>query len=316
MINQKLSVILACYNEIKNIPEAYRRLTNVLSNTVSDYEIIFADNASTDGSEALYRDLAAKDPHVKAILMSRNFGSSQPNFLAGLEICTGDAAVVMDGDIQDPPEVIAQFVEKWNEGFDVVYGIRVKRKGNIFRRIGYKIFYRIFKKLAYVDIPLDAGDFSLMDRKVIDHLLSFEERDAYVRGLRAYIGFKQTGVEYTRDARAAGTAGTSIFTDLAWAKKMIVNFSYKPLEWVSKLAFIVVIVAFLVLLNNLVFYFIDPTVPRGIPTVVVTVLFFSGIQLFCLSVIAEYLGRIFQEIKKRPRYIIKDVIGGDRKGGK
>ena len=309
MIHKKISVVAACFNESANIPEMYRRLTETLSKAVSDYEIIFADNASTDGSEKMYRDLAAKDSHVKATLLSRNFRSSQPNFLAGIEISTGDAVVVLDGDLQDPPEVIGDFIKKWTEGVDVVYCIRVKRKGSIVRRMGYKIFYRVFKRMAYVDIPLDAGDFSLMDRKVVDLLLSLEERDFYIRGLRAYIGFRQTGVEYIRDARHAGVAGTSIFTDIQWAKKLIVNFSYKPLEWVSKLAFLVVLVAFAAILYNLTFYFIDPTVPRGLPTVVITVLFLGGIQLFCLSVIAEYMSKIFQETKKRPRYIIREVIG-------
>lgn len=308
MINKKISVIIASYNESENIPEIYRRLTETLSKSVSDYEIIFVDNASVDGSENLYREISAKDSHIKAVLMSRNFGSSQTSFLAGLENCSGDAAVVMDGDLQDPPEVIADFIKKWQDGFDVVYGIRKSRKGNIVRRIGYKLFYRLFKKMAYVDIPLDAGDFSLMDRKVIDWLLSCKERDLFIRGLRSYIGFRQTGVEYLRDARFAGAAGTSIFTDIQWAKKLIINFSYKPLEWVSKLALTVVFIAFVAIIYNLTFYFIDPTAPRGMPTVIVALLFFSGIQLFCISVVAEYLGKIFQEVKNRPRYIVREII--------
>lgn len=310
MNRKKISVITVCYNEEENILPMYERLKTVFNSLDNDYEIIYVDNCSTDKSEKIFNELATKDQKVKVILMSRNTNSSQYSYLAGMKLASGDAVVLIDGDIQDPPELIAEFINKWNEGYDVVYGIRKKRKGSILRRIFYKLFYKIFRKLSYINVPLDAGDFSLLDRKIVEHMKTFEERDYYVRGLRSYTGFNQIGIEYTRDDRERGETRTTFASYFSYAKTLIVNFSFKPLEWISKIAFFFMFAAFVLIIIELVLYFSDPSAPRGIPTVVILILLIGGIQLLCTSIIAEYLAKIFIEIKKRPRYIVKDILNG------
>lgn len=305
----KLSIIAACYNEVDNVQPMYDRLVAALGRLGLELEIIYVDNCSTDDSLPRYRSLCARDPRVRVIRMSRNFASSQPSFLAGLEYCHGSAAVLLDGDLQDPPEVIPQLVAKWREGFEVVYGVRTRRRGSLMRRAAYKVFYRLFRKLAYVDIPLDAGDFCLLDRRVIDEIVRFGERDLQLRGIRAYVGFRQAGVAYTRDDRTSGVAGTSIRSYLRWAQNLIINFSFKPLEWISQLAFVVVLLSLVGLLVQLVLRFTQPQAPRGIPTIIFAVFFFGGVQLLCLSIIGQYLAKIFQEVKARPRYIVREVLG-------
>lgn len=308
----KLSIIAACYNEADNVNPMHERVIAALQASGLEPELIYVDNCSTDGSLSKYRELCARDVRVRVIRMSRNFSSSQPSFLAGLEYAHGDAAVLLDGDLQDPPEVIPQLVAKWREGYEVVYGIRTRRRGSLIRRAAYKIFYRLFKKLAYVDIPLDAGDFCLLDRRVIDEIVRFGERDLQLRGVRAYVGFRQTGVAYTRDERTRGMAGTSLRSYLRWAQNLIINFSFKPLEWISQLAFLVVALSFFGLLVQLVLRFTQPQAPRGIPTIIFAVFFFGGVQLLCLSVIGQYLAKIFQEVKGRPRYIVREVLNDEQ----
>jgi dolichol-phosphate mannosyltransferase len=249
---------------------------------------------------------------VKAILMARNFGSNQPSILAGMHEANGDCVIIVDGDIQDPPELIPQFVTKWEEGFDVVYGIRKKRKGNILRRIGYKCFYVLFHWMSYLDIPLDAGDFSLIDRKVVNVINQLPEKDLYIRGLRSWAGFNQTGIEYVRDDRTAGKTSNSFFANFSWAKKAIVNFSYKPLEFISRLAAVTVgltiIAAFIYLYQHF-----QTASPRGFSTLLMVMFIFGSIQLLALSIIGEYLIKIFNEVKGRPPYIIKKILQKDKK---
>ncbi|MDP1719311.1 MAG: glycosyltransferase family 2 protein [bacterium] len=310
--NKKISIIVACYNEESNILPMHDRLVKALEPLGSQFEIIYVDNDSADNSPNVYEDLCARDKRVKVIIMSRNFGLPQTSYFAGLKYCSGDCAILLDGDIQDPPELLPEFIKKWNEGFDVVYGIRKKRKAPLFRRIGYKLFYRLFKKLAYIPIPLDASDFGLIDRKVINHIISFGERELFIRGIRPYVGFRQTGIEYVRDVRASGRSSFSFFSgDIAHAKKLIVNFSYKPLEWISRLAFLVTAFAFLAIVVYVVWYFVSPTWPGGIPTVIIFILFFGAIQLLSISVIGEYLAKIFMEVKHRPRFIVKKILNDD-----
>ncbi len=313
MKNKIISVIVACYNEDENISEIYKRITNVFKNNRSyNYEIIFVDNDSTDNSGRLFNNLAKKDKKVKIILMSRNFGSPQPSFIAGLEYSRGDAAILLHGDIQDPPELIPQFTEKWEKGYDVVYGIRKTRKGYGFlMNFFYKSFYYLLQKLSYIKIPLNAGDFSLIDRKVINELLKIEEYDYYLRCLRAYVGFKQTGIEYVRDFRKHGKSNENIFTGLWWAKTIIVNFSFQPLEFISKIAFVVMAFSFIFLIINFIMILINRHAPPGVPTIVFLILFLGGVQLLSLSIIAEYLAKIFLEVKRRPRYIIKKKLNID-----
>lgn len=304
-----ISLIIPSYNESENISDMYLRIRKVFGKLKYSYEIIFIDNCSTDASEKILEDLAKKDKKVKAILMSRNFGSPQSSFVAGLKICRGNAAVLLHGDIQDPPELIPEFIEKWERGFDVVYGIREIRKGySFFMNFFYRSFYYLLSKLAYIQIPLNAGEFSLIDRKVIDILTSMDEYDYYLRCLRAFAGFKQIGITYIRHAREKGKSTETFWSGLWWAKTIIVNFSFKPLAFISQLAFLVVVASFLSIILFLVYYFFNSSSPRGIPTLFVLILFLGGIQLLALSVIAEYLSKIFLEVKKRPRYIIRKIL--------
>lgn len=306
---KKVSVVTACYNESANIQPLYERITKILKDSY-ELEIIYVDNDSWDNSPEIYKKLAAQDSRVKVIFMSRNFGTPQTSYFAGLEYSTGDAIVLIDGDLQDPPEIIPKLLAKWEEGYDVVYGIRKKRQGRFSMRLAYKLFYRVFKKLAYISIPLDAGEFGLMDRKVVDKIKNFPESEVYIRGLRAYTGFKQTGIEYTRETRRAGHSTTSFIKDIGWAKKLIINFSYKPLEWISIVAFIVFILAVTLGAINLFLYLANPNQnqPSGTPTIIFAILLLGSAQLLSLSIIAEYLSRISLEVKKRPRYIIKEIL--------
>ena len=279
-----------------------------------DFEILYVDNASTDGSETLYQKLATKDKRVKIILMSRNFGSPQPSFVAGLEYSSGDAAVFLHGDIQDPPEMIEKFVGKWEAGYDVVYGERVSRKGySFFWNTLYKGFYFLLNKLAYINIPVNAGEFSLVDRRVIIELRKLDEYDYFMRCLRAFVGFKQIGIKYVRDARAHGRSTESLMSGFMWAKMIIINFSFKPLAWISTIAFMVTLFSFGLMAYDLYEFMFHRALARGIPSIVILILFLGGVQLLSISVIAEYLAKIFLEVKRRPKYIIQRTLNIRRK---
>lgn len=308
MIDKRISVIIPCYNEKPNILNMYDRLSSVLKKITSSYEIIYIDNGSFDGSNKVFKELVDRDENVIVIELSRNFGSSQPAYTCGLEYATGDCAVLIDGDIQDPPELIEQMVEKWQEGYDIVYGIRSKRKGNIIRRIGYKIFYRIYKKMSYIDVPLDASDFGLIDRKVIDAMNSLPEKNRFLRGLRSWVGFNNTGIEYVREDRQAGKTKFTFMDNIRWAKMGIVSFSYYPLELISYIAFLMTLVAAIGIVVYIVNYFLNPDIPRGFSTLIVTMLFLGAVQLLALGIIGEYLAKIFEETKSRPKYIVNKII--------
>lgn len=307
MLNKKISVVIPCYNEEKNIPEMHRRLGAVLSSAVSDYEIIFVDDGSSDDSRALLRDIAREDSRVKSLFFSRNFGFSDICYTAGSEYATGDAVVWIDGDIQDPPEMIKLFIEKWAKGYDVVYGIRHKRKGVPVLSIGAKFFYRIFNKLSSVKMPVDAGDFSLMDRKVIDVINRMPERDRFLRGLRAWAGFKQTGILYVRDERKGGATTQGIIRYFHAARKGIFSFSLKPLSFIT---YISVFSFFLLIIAAVLYFFlaIYYPAPRGFRTLLMVILFIGSMQFLAFAILGEYIGRIFEEVKGRPKYIIEEIV--------
>lgn len=312
-LNKKISVVIPCYNEEGNVRELYRRLKTVLEKIGNDYELIFIDNKSTDSTRDILCQLAQEDRRLIAIFLSRNFGHSQYGFTAGTEYATGEAIVWMDGDLQDQPELIEEFVARWQDGYDVVYGVRVKRKGNIILRAAYKIFYAIFSKLSFVTMPRDAGDFSLLSRRVVDILNAMPERDRYIRGLRAWAGFSSTGVNYHRDERYAGKTSNSLVTHIKFAKKAIFSFSYVPIEIIFYLA----LVAFLVAVAAILFYFISfffgSGIPRGFTSLLLITLFLGSVQLLSISIIAEYIARIFEEVKGRPKYIIEEIINDYKK---
>src|SRR3989344_3511260 len=304
---KKVSVVIPCYNEKGNVRELYSRLKKVIAGAGYAYEIIFVDNKSIDGTRDILLSLATEDKNVMLLFFSRNFGHSQYGFTAGTDYATGDAVVWMDSDLQDPPEVIQSFIKKWEEGYRVIYGVRKKRRGSLFLGICYKVFYRVFKKFSYLDIPLDAGDFSLIDRTVVEAVKSMPERDRYVRGLRTWAGFKSIGVPYTREDRYAGKTSNSLKKNIWWAKKAIFSFSYAPLELVFYFSLIVFILTVIAIFVYLISYFFAPG-PRGFTTLLLVTLFLGSSQLLALSAIAEYVGRIFEEVKGRPRYIIEEEV--------
>jgi glycosyltransferase involved in cell wall biosynthesis len=307
-MTKKISAIIACYGDELAIPVMHQRLTAIFQKLGVDYEIIFVNDASPDNARAVLAQLAARDPRVVVINHARNFGS-QNAFTSGMQIATGDAVVLLDGDLQDPPELIEQFHEKWLEGYDVVYGVRVNREATKFLKVAYKAFYRFFRAASYVPMPLDAGDFSLIDRRVVDALNSLPENNRFLRGLRAWVGFRQTGVEYIRPERMFGVTTNNLLRNLAWARKGILSFSYAPLDFIVWLALGTVTISFIAMIGQIVLRFLFPgAAPRGISTVIVVTLFLGGIQLLCLAIIGSYLAHIYDEVKRRPPYIIESIL--------
>ncbi len=313
LTQKKLSAVVVCYRDEGNIRALYERLSAVLSSLTPDYEILYVNDCSPDNSAAILREIASKDPRLTVLNQSRNFGA-QAAFTAGMVQSLGDAVILMDGDLQDPPELLEEFVKKWNEGYEVVYGIRRKREKSMgaLNKWFYHQFYVVLNRLSYVKVPTDAGEFSLIDRKAVDWINALPERDRLLRGLRAWVGFKQTGVEYVRCERYSGTSTNSFFRNLRWARKAIFSFSYMPLEWVSYFAAGITLLSLLGMVLYIASFFFTPNVPRGITTVFVLVLFLGSVQLLSISVIAEYIGRIFEEAKQRPRYITREILNDHR----
>ena len=304
----KLSAIIACYRDAPAVPMMHERLTAVFKKLGVDYEIIFVNDCSPDNAREVLTELAARDKKVGVINHSRNFGS-QSAFTSGMQIATGDAVVLLDGDLQDPPELIESFFWKWKEGYDVVYGVRVKRDATLFLQLAYKAFYRVFRAAAYVPLPLDAGDFSLLDRRVVEALNSLPENNRFVRGLRAWVGFKQTGVPYTRPERAFGRTTNSLLKNMGWARKAILSFSYAPLELISVLALVVVGLSLIGIVWQVAVRLLFPhIVPSGFSTLIVLILFVGGVQMLCISIIGSYLSHIYDEVKRRPPFIVESII--------
>lgn len=304
---KKISAVIACYNDEKAIPFMHQRLTAVFQKIKVDYEIIFVNDGSPDQTEQVLADLVRQDPHTVAINHSRNF-NSQMAFTSGMEIASGDAVVLLDGDLQDPPEIIEEFYQKWLQGFEVVYGVRVKREAPLLMQIAYKLFYLVFHKLSYIRIPLNAGDFSLMDWKVVEVMKSFTERDRFLRGLRAWAGFRQTGVPYIRPERMFGRTTNNLYKNINWAARGIFSFSYIPLEIMTIVSFLAFLLALAGIVTQIILRFIYPYTPQGLTTVLIVILFLGSIQLMGISVLGQYIGRIFEEVKQRPKFIVKSVF--------
>jgi dolichol-phosphate mannosyltransferase len=305
-IRHKLSAVIACYKDNLAIPIMYERLTSTFKKIGVDYEIIFVNDCSPDNTTEVLKELVEKDDHVIAIEHSRNFGS-QSAFLSGMEISTGDGVILLDGDLQDPPEMIEKFYAKYLEGFDVIYGRRIRREGNQMLAVFYKLFYRVFRRLSYITIPVDAGDFSLMDRKVVDELVKLPETDQFMRGLRAWVGFKQTGVDYVRPERMFGVTTNNWRKNLGWARKGIFSFSYVPLEILTYLGLTLTAISFIAIIGQIIAYLFIKDIPHGITTVIVLILFFGGINTLAVALIGEYQAKILEESKRRPKFIRKNV---------
>jgi len=314
--SHKISAIIACYQDALAIPIMHQRLVKVFRQLKINYEIIFVNDGSPDDSEEVIAKLVKKDRHVIGINHSRNF-SSQMAFTSGMNLASGEAVILLDGDLQDPPEIIPKFVKKWRAGYEVVYGIRSKREAPLWMQFGYKLFYRLFHQLSYVKIPLDAGDFSLMDRQVVEALKQLPERDRFIRGLRAWVGFKQIGVPYVRPERRFGQTTNSLWKNFQWAIKGIFSFSFVPLQLITLISFLAFIFSLMLMIYQISARLLWPTLaPKGITTVIVVGLFFGSVQLLSLSIIGEYLAKIFEEVKQRPQYVVKSIIRHSQKAKK
>lgn len=311
---KKISIIPIAYKDGGNILELYRRVTQVMKNITPNYEIIYVNDSSPDNSEEILRGIANKDKRLTVLTHSRNFGA-QNAFTTGMRHSIGDCVIIMDGDLQDPPELIEEFVKKWLEGFEVVYGVRRKREKSmgVIWETAYHLFYLLFNRLSYVKVPVDAGDFSLMDRVVVDHINLLPEKDRFIRGLRAWVGFKQIGVNYIRPERFSGQSTNSFFRNLQWVRRAIFSFSYAPLEWVFNIAMFSVLISLSAILFYMGLYFFIPDAPKGFLTLLIVSLFIGSVQLVVLSIICEYLRRIFEEVKSRPVSITKDILNNHRK---
>ncbi len=303
-----VSAIIACYKDAQAIPFMYMRLKAVFEKLNVAHEIIFVNDGSPDDSEDVIRTLSEKDRNVFGISHSRNFGS-QAAFRSGMEAATKNACVLLDGDLQDPPELIEHFVAKWRDGYDVVYGIRTKRDAPLWMGVAYKLFYRIFQAFSYVPVPRDAGDFSLMDRRVVRSLLSFPERDLFIRGVRAFVGFRQTGIDYVRPERMFGVSTNNFLKNVGWAKKGILSFSNAPLNMLSAVGLLLFSCSLLLSFGYLVSWLVfTKSAPRGFTTLIISVIFFGSINLLAASLIGEYIAKIFEEVKARPHFIRRNLI--------
>lgn len=306
-----ITAVLPCFNEKENLQVVVDRLTPVLESvSAGSFEILFVDDGSVDGSSEMMDAFSERDPRIRVIHFSRNFGH-QSALAAGLEASSGRTVVVLDADLQDPPELVVNFVDKWREGYDIVYAVRRKRKEGLLKRASYALFYRSLRFLAEIDVPLDAGDFCLMDRRVVDALCAFREQERFLRGLRSWVGFRQVGVEYERLARHAGEPKYTLRKLIKLALSGYVGFSSAPLRlagWIGILAsFVGLLIAAWAVGTKLA----GVPSPRGWASTVAVILFIGGVQLLVLGVIGEYLGRVYDEVRRRPAYIVRDRVGFD-----
>ena len=305
---RSISAIIACYKDELAIPIMYERLTKIFKEIKIDYEIIFVCDGSPDNTIDVIKKISKNDGRVIGINHSRNFGS-QMAFRSGMELSTKQSVVLLDGDLQDPPELIKDFVKKWLEGNDVIYGVRTKREMPFLWEILYKAFYRILASISFIKIPHDAGDFSLLDKRVVNWILKCPERDLFMRGIRAFVGFKQVGVDYIRPARLFGTSTNSLIKNLGWAKMGILSFTNVPLNLMTILGVATLILSvMLIIIFALLKIFFPEIAPKGATTIMLLILSFGSINLFAISLIGEYIGKIILEVKQRPRVIRSEII--------
>lgn len=299
------SVVVPVYDEAPNLAELHRRLRTVMASIGEPWELLLVDDGSTDGSAALVTELAAADPVVRPILLVRNFGH-QIAVTAGLDRARGDAVVVLDADLQDPPEVIPELVERWREGAEIVVGVRTERPGESrFKRATASVFYRLIRRLTDVDIPLDAGDFRLLDRQVVDAIGAMRERNRFLRGLSAWTGYRTATVPYRRAPRHAGTTKYPLRSMLRFAASAITSFSHVPLQLATLVGFVAAALSALAIPLVVVLRLVGVKGLGGQTTVLIAVLFLGGVQLLSLGVLGEYVGRLYDEAKGRPLYLVR-----------
>jgi glycosyltransferase involved in cell wall biosynthesis len=304
-----ISVVAPVFNEETILPELYRRVREVLDGTGEDWELVLINDGSRDRSPEIMRQLHKQDPRVRVIYFARNFGH-QVAITAGTDYARGDAVVIIDADLQDPPEVIPDLLAKWREGYEVVYAVRAQRKGETwFKEFTAKAFYRLISRITDINIPMDAGDFRLMDRKAVNALKGMREKHRFMRGLSVWIGFHQTGVEYVRAERYAGETKYPLKKMLKFALDGITSFSYFPLQLATYMGFACAALAVLGIIVTVILRLSGSQAFYGQATTLVSVLFLGGVQLICLGIIGEYLGRIYDEVKGRPLYIVSSTLG-------
>jgi glycosyltransferase involved in cell wall biosynthesis len=307
------SVVAPVYNEVGILLELYRRISAVMDSTGESWELVLVNDGSTDGSAGVMRDLFDEHPdRVRVVNFARNFGH-QVAVTAGMDYARGQAVILIDADLQDPPEVILDLIARWREGYEVVYAVRAEREGETwFKQATASLFYRMLYKITDVDIPLDTGDFRLMDRRVVESVRAMREHSRFIRGMVSWVGFRQTGVEYRRHKRFAGTTKYPLRKMLRLAWDGITGFSYFPLQVATYLGFAIAALSALAILVVIYLRAFTASVPlEGQATTLVMVLFLGGVQLISLGIIGEYLGRIYNEVKGRPLYIVRDVLGVD-----
>lgn len=309
----RLSIIAPIYNEEQNIDTLYNRLNDVIPNLTDNYEYLFVNDGSQDNSLTNLKKICKNDTHCRLLCFSRNFGH-QTAVTAGIDHCTGDAAIIIDADLQDPPEIIPDLVKKWKEGYHVVYAIREQRRGeSIFKLATAWFFYRFLRKITKMNMPVDTGDFRLIDRKVIETLKNLPERHRFIRGLVSWVGFRQTGVKYHRDPRLHGTTKYPLKKMLHFAVNGITSFSYLPLQIATYSGFFVSGLAFLISVYFIYLRIFTTNFEPGFTSLILAILFIGGIQLITLGIMGEYIGRIYDEVKQRPLYIISEQHGFDSK---
>ena len=307
-MRKKISVVVPLYNEEEVIEESYSRLTQVLQKIDGDYQIVFVNDGSKDRTEMIATNIAKNDRKVVLLNFSRNFGH-QNAITAGMDYADGDAVIVIDADLQDPPELIYKMIEKYNEGYDVVYAVRSKRKGEtLFKKATAKLFYRTLNKLVDIHIPLDTGDYRLISREVCDILKRMRERNRFVRGMVSWIGFKQIGIEFERDERFAGKTKYTLSKMIKFSLDGIISFSTKPLKFSIHIGVIMASLSFIYAIYLIFAKAFSGKTVEGWTTIVVLILLIGGIHMLTLGVIGEYIARIYDESKNRPLYIIKDEV--------
>ncbi|ODA40784.1 glycosyltransferase family 2 protein [Desulfosporosinus sp. BG] len=301
-----LSIVIPMYCEEEVAEECYQRITKVMKDNGYCYELLFINDGSKDNTINILRALATRDEKVKVVNFSRNFGH-QTAVTCGIDLALGDAIVLIDADLQDPPEQIKNMVDLWHQGYDVVYGKRKKRNGEtIFKRFTAKCFYRVLAYMSDVDIPINTGDFRLIDKRVATAFSAMPERNRFVRGMIAWLGYNQTHIEYERDERFAGKTKYPLKKMLKFAGDGIISFSSKPLKLMSTIGFLTIILAFIILIYSIVQKISGGSTSSGWASLMVAITFFSGVQLFSIGILGEYIARIYDESKNRPLYIIKD----------
>ena len=306
MKSPTFTIIAPIYNELENIPELYPRIRDVMDQTHEPWELILIDDGSTDGSTEVIRKLAENDERVRPVIFARNFGH-QIAVTAGIDYSRGDSVIIIDADLQDPPEVILDLIEKWREGYDVVYAVRETREGESwFKKTTAALFYRLIRAITNVDIPLDTGDFRLMDRKVVSVMVKMREKHRFLRGMSSWVGFNQIGVNYKRKPRYAGETKYPFKKMLQFAMNAITSFSYFPLQLATFIGFVAAGLSVLAIPVVAILRLITGTALLGQATTLIIVLFLGGVQLISLGIIGEYIGRIYDEAKDRPLYVVAE----------